>query len=618
MACRPVTLRACLLLFAVPLLVVLLTGAASRIAAAADPRAYDVKLAPTGNGALDTALHDSSGLISLQKTAPVGGFALTGRARQDLGRFTTALHSFGYYKARIVLTIDGRNLDAPDLADAIDHAPAQPPVPVVVRFDLGPQFLLGPIVIAGTVPPDARARLGLATGQPALAAEVLAARNQLLAAIRDDGYPLATVDLPPATLHPAENLLDVRFVANAGPRADFGPITITGLKHLHESYLRRRLLIHPGEPFSPLAIARARRDLASIGVFSVVRIQPATQLDANGRLPVTVSVTERPLHAVDVGVAYSTDLGVNFNAGWHDRDLFGNAEQLILTAAMQLGGNAETKPGYRFGAQFIKPDFLARDQALEIDLDAVKQSLQAYDQDALEQKIALNRKLSPHWAGSAGVSGEQEAITQEGAQRHYDLAGLPLGLKFDDSNNLFDPTKGMRASFSVTPTGALGSGNAGFVILQASGSAYLDLSGNGRSVLALRGLVGEVPGTNSFALPPDQRFYAGGSATVRGYRYQSVGPRFADGRPTGGTAVSAATVEFRQRIVGNYGAVAFVDAGQVSANGVPFSNTWRIGVGVGFRYYTSIGPLRLDVAMPVNREPGGDAFDLYIGIGQAF
>jgi translocation and assembly module TamA len=597
---------------------ILLAGAMPAATLAADPQPYEVKFAPTGNSALDAALHDSSNLISLQKTAPVGGFALTERARQDLGRFTTALHSFGYYKARIVLTIDGRDLDTPGLADAIDHAPAKPPVPVAVGFDLGPQFHLGQVVIAGTVPPDARARLGLEAGQPALAANVLAAQGRLLGAIRDDGYPLATVDLPPATLHPGENSLDVRFVATTGPRADIGAIAITGLKDVHQSFVRRRLLLHPGEQFSPAAIDKARQDLASIGVFSVVRIEPAAHLDAQGRLPLTVNVAERPLHAVDVGVAYSTDLGVNFTAGWHDRNLFGNAEQLNLTAAANLGGSDVTNPGYQLGAQFIKPDFLARDQALEIDLNAVDQSLEAYDQDALEQKIALDRKLSPHWTGSIGVSGEQELITQEGVQRHFDLVGLPLSLKFDNTNNLLDPTTGIRASFSVTPTGALGSGNAGFVILQASGSTYLDLSGNGRSVLALRGLVGEVPGTGTFALPPDQRFYAGGSATVRGFRYQSVGPAFADEHPTGGTAVSAASVEFRQRIVGNYGAVAFLDAGQVSANGVPFSNSWRIGAGIGFRYYTSIGPLRLDVAVPLNREPGGDAFELYIGIGQAF
>ena len=170
----------------------------------------------------------------------------------------------------------------------------------------------------------------------------------------------------------------------------------------------------------------------------------------------------------------------------------------------------------------------------------------------------------------------------------------------------------------VTPTQSFGNSSATFVIAQLSGSAYFDLSGGGRSVLALRGLVGKAFGANQFSLPPDQRFYAGGSGTVRGFRYQSVGPQFPDGKPTGGTAVSAGSVEFRQRIREHYGVVAFVDAGQVTANGAPFTSNWRVGAGVGARYYTSIGPIRLDVAIPLNRQPHGDAMELYIGIGQAF
>jgi translocation and assembly module TamA len=324
------------------------------------------------------------------------------------------------------------------------------------------------------------------------------------------------------------------------------------------------------------------------------------------------------LHAVDFGIAYSTDLGLNFTTGWHHRDLFGNAEQLNITGGVQLGGNAVHKPGYNLGIQFIKPDFLDRDQSLEIDLDAIKQSLEAYDQRALLQKIEIDRKLSRQWTVGIGLTGEQEEITQEGVRRNYELIGLPLSVRFDNTNSLLDPTTGIRAALVVTPTQSFGHSTATFVISQLSGSTYLDVSGNGRSVLALRGLIGKAYGADQFSLPPDQRFYAGGSATVRGFRYQSIGPHFADGKPTGGTAVSAGSVEFRQRILGNYGVVGFVDAGQVTANGAPFTSNWRVGAGIGARYYTSIGPIRLDVAVPLNRQPHGDAFELYIGIGQAF
>src|SRR4029077_1721198 len=136
-----------------------------------------------------------------------------------------------------------------------------------------------------------------------------------------------------------------------------------------------RLTLKQGQRFSPSAIDAARSDLSAIGVFSVVRIDQADHLDPDGTIPITVDVTERPLHSVDVGAAYSTDLGINLNAGWHHRNLFGNAEQLNITGGIPLGGNDVVKPGYNLGVQFLKPDFLMRDQTLEIDLGAIKQSL---------------------------------------------------------------------------------------------------------------------------------------------------------------------------------------------------------------------------------------------------
>jgi translocation and assembly module TamA len=585
---------------------------------AADPQPYNVTLKPTGDSALDAALQGSSTLISLQTSAPVAGFALAERARQDATRFETALHSFGYYKASVTTTIGGHKLDDPTLPATIDEAPAKPPLEIEVAFDLGPRFQLGSVTITTPVPADIAGKLDLQAGQPAIAAQVLAAQARLSDAIREDGYPLAKVPVPIATLHPDQNHLDIEFRPEIGPKADIGPISLSGLKDMNESFVRQRLLLHQGDHFSPLAIEAARQDLSSIGVFSVVRVEPAVALDPNGQLPIAFDLTERPLHAVDLGLAYSTDLGVNATTAWHDRNLFGNAEQLNLTGAIQLGGDAITRPGYQAGAQFIKPDYLARDQSLEIDLNAVKQSLQAYEQTALLEKIALNRKLSQHWIVSLGLSGEQESILQEGITRHFNLVGIPASLKYDSTTSLLDPTEGIRASLFVTPMESLGTPGATFFIVQINGSTYLDVFKDGRSVVALRGIVGQVSGAGVFALPPDQRFYAGGSATVRGYRYQSLGPQFADRNPTGGTAISAGTVEMRQRILGSYGVVGFVDVGQVSSNGAPFTSNWHAGAGVGARYYTPIGPIRLDVAVPLNKLPGGDRLELYIGIGQAF
>ena len=602
---------------ALTLLIVILGLEAPRLHAA-DPQPYAVELKPTGDAELDGAVKDSSALVALGDKAAVGGFALVQRARDDAARFEEAARAFGYYNARVVITVGGQALDTPTLVDTIDNAPAAPPLPVTVAIDLGPPFRLGNVSVKGRLPEGFNPTLGLNKGQTARAADVVAAQELLVTGLREASYPFATVTLLPAVLHRDRLELDVSFQVATGPNSVLGPIRFNGLRAVSEAFMRRRLLLRPGMPFSPTKIEAARQDLLTLGVFSSVRVVAAEAAGAEGNVPLDIDVEERKPRAVDLGAAWSTDLGANLNLGWHHRNLFGGAEQLNLTAAAQLGGDATTKPGGQIGAQFIKPDFVRRDQSLEINLSAVKQSLVAYDQRALIERVSITRKLSPEWSIRAGVLGEQEGITQESVGRTYNLVGLPLSVKYDSTKNLLDPVSGMRGTVSVTPVASLGSPGGLYFITQISGSKYFDFGSEGRSVLALRALVGQVTGSGVFGMPPDQRLYAGGTGTVRGYRYQSIGPRFADGKPTGGTAVSAATVEIRQRFLEHWGAAAFVDIGQASGNGTPFSANWHAGAGAGVRYFTPIGPIRLDIAVPLHRQPGGDTLEVYIGIGQAF
>ncbi len=432
----------------------------------------------------------------------------------------------------------------------------------------------------------------------------------------------AKVPTPTVIEDPAANSLDITYKVTTGPRVDFGKISIKGLYNVNQAFVERRLLIHSGEQFSPQALEKARVDLASLGVFASVQATTSDKLDAEGRIPVELIVVERPAHSVSFSTAYSTDLGANLTARWSDRNLFGNAEQLNLSAAVQGGGTALRGPANYANAQFIKPDFLNRNQSLQVDAGAVRQNLLAYDQNAVSADVLLKRTFLTYWSGSIGISGEAERIAQEGVTRNYTLIGLPIAVKYDSTNSLLDPTAGLRGAATATPTHSFGGSNASFVLMQLSGSTYLDMSSlwnnPGRSVIALRGLIGTAEGASQFELPPDQRFYAGGSGTVRGYKYQSIGPQFADGNPQGGTSIAAGTVELRQRILSNYGVAAFLDGGQVSASGSPFVGGLRLGAGIGARYYTSFGPIRLDVAVPLTRIHNGGSFEIYLGIGQAF
>jgi translocation and assembly module TamA len=606
---------------------VILLQAVTVTARAADPQPYTLTIAASGNADLDTALTRSSQLATLRDGVPVGPFALVIRARDDLPRFETVLRSFGFYDGKAIVRIDGHDLDDPGLPQELAALPNGKSAEVAVAIKAGPQFHLREVKIEGTVSPAARLKLGLAPGQPAIAADVLAAQTRLLTALQEEGHAFAKVDGPEAYLDPPAQAVDVAFKVEPGPRVDIGAITLLGLHGVNEDFVRRRLLVHSGDLYQPSKIEAARQDLSQLLVFSGVAVHAAEHVDADGRLPLGFDLQERPVHSIGFTAAYSTDLGGIPKVSWSDRNLFGNAERLNLSAAATgLGGNASRGLGYNLNGQFIKPDFRARDQSLQFDFGALKQDLQAYNQTAVSVGASLHRKLNERWTASIGVSATQERILQEQAGRTYTLVGLPLTVNYDSTglaNPLLDPTHGVRATLSATPTQSFGKHDIDFVILQGAASSYKDLADfgwtkPGASVLALRGLVGSVQGASTLDLPPDQRFYGGGSGTVRGFKYQSIGPLFSDHNPIGGISIDSGTIEFRQRLFGDFGAVIFADAGQVNSSSLPFSGKVRFGAGGGLRYYTALGPIRFDLAVPVNRQPGGDRFEIYIGIGQAF
>ncbi len=587
---------------------------------AADPQPYAVTLGPTGESLLDEALNDSSTLISLRETAPVGPFALLARARQDAERFVTALRSFGYYKGSAHIEIAGRPVDDPGLLDRLERMRPDPPAPIVIKIERGPLFHLGKIDLMGSIPDDVKHAFPLRTGVPAIAQSVLDARAQYEEQLKKDGYALAKVGEPVGILREEDHLIDLSFRVDTGPRVALGTVTVRGAERVDPGFVQRRLSVATGERFDPDRIEQSRKDLLSLGVFSSVRARPGEELDANGRLPIDFDLTERERRVVGINAAFSTDIGGSLALSWRHRNLFGSAEQLTLTGGVtQLGGNSTIGIGYNAAVSLLKPDFLLREQSLQADLAAFKQHFDAYDQQAYTSGVVVNRRWSDFWKGSLGLAAEQETITQQGVTNNYTLISLPATIKYDDTNSLLDPSRGIRANLSLTPfEPVVGRRSTPFLLSQLFGSTYWDFGTEGLSILAWRGLIGYAAGAGQFDLPADKRFYAGGSTTVRGYRFQSVGPRFPDGRPQGGTAITASSLEFRQRFLEDYGAVVFVDAGQVTANGPPFAGKWGIGAGIGARYYTALGPVRVDIAVPVTRSVGSGSFELYIGLGQAF
>lgn len=614
---------------------------------AANPQPYKVDWTPSGEKPIDSTMKLSSQLETLRTSAPVDPFGLIARARGDVGRLRTVLQSFGYYDGSVVITINGKTLDNEELGNVLSALPKKSTARVRIAPTLGPLFYVGRIEFKGDLPPGFAQKLDLVTGSPAVASDILAAGGTLQAALQDAGYAFANVGKPLAYERPAQKIFDLTFPVTTGPRVRIGQIRIEGLHQVHESFVTRGLLLHTGEQYDAAGIEKARQDLLSLGVFSTVSVELG-KADAAQNVPITFVVQEAKKYTVGVSAGYSSDLGGSAGFNWSDHNVFGSGQQLTTSVtAINLGGTASTGIGYDATVGYSIPDFMRPDQTLGYSVAALRQALQAYTQTGETLGTSLNRKLSTLWNLTAGLSYEHELIGQESlltcpplqpgvsvvpqadCQRvsyKYNLFMLPVSASYDSTDlasPLADPTHGFRLSLAVTPTYSHGGVSSGriYTVMQGSIATYFDahkvFPGDpaGRTVIAARALSGAALGATQFSLPPDQRFYAGGSGTVRGYRYQSVGPEFADGNPEGGTNMEAVNLELRQRVGTNLGFVAFVDSGGVSS---PSGSVYRVGVGTGVRYYTSIGPIRFDVALPTKRRPNDDRFEIYIGLGQAF
>jgi translocation and assembly module TamA len=596
-------------------------------AGAAWARTADILLTVRGDQHMAEELETL--LDALDRESPLEGDGLSllqgAQARQS--RLARALRSRGFYDGEVMATFEGRPIDEPAALDAIAARPENDRLRFDFAVDTGVRFKVASLTIRAAGAPERSLpidldRLGLAVGQPADAAAILASEQQALRQLRERGHALARARPREVIVDRATKEAEVTYVIEEGPSARMGPVTFTGSDKVDTAFLQRRVPYEMGEPYTPDKLDRLRGRMTSLGVFNSVRIKSAEALDAEGRLPIEVELRDRPARAIGFGVAYETQLGFAVNGYWLHRNLFGEAESLRLAAEVNRIGQGKLFDdfGYALKADFRKPSWWLSNQDAFAQAQVAREVFNAYRRKGVILTAGLDRVFSRHWRGSAGLTGDFSEVETEGSTRSFALIGLPLSVTLDKADSVAEPTRGFRTTLTATPYVDMKNRDDIFANLRLTGSAYLDVSGDGRSVLAGRLSFGTIPGTSTSQIPRDKLFYAGGGGSVRGFAYQSAGPRDASNRPVGGASVVEASVEFRQRIGKAFGAVAFLDAGSA------YPDTWpdfslfapRFGAGVGVRYYTDFGPARLDVGVPLNRRDGDVPFGIYVSIGQAF
>ncbi|GLS29655.1 autotransporter secretion outer membrane protein TamA [Mesorhizobium albiziae] len=590
-----------------------------------EPQDYTVDFIVTGEERnVEKTLKGASGLWTDRKKPASGAAGLLAKARSDYRRLLAALYGQGRYGGTISILVDGR-----EAADLPPDATVAETASVSITVNPGPVFLFDKASIINRAPPpqrrDDRVPLpedeGFAMGQPARSGVILQAEKLSVEAWREQGHPKANIADRRVTAAHDNNTVDAIIEVDPGRKAYYDDVAVEGTERMDPAFVAWMTGLKPGQEYDPDDIDRANKRLSRLDVFRALRIQEGDVIDQNGRLPLTVVVQERKLRRFGVGGSYSTLDGLGLEAYWLHRNLFGRAERLRFDAKVaNIGQTFEPDElTYRVGATFIKPGVYTPDTDFEASLFGDREVLDPYTRTAVTGQLGFNHMFSEELSGKLFLKGGYAQFEDDtfGTRDFADI-GFLGGLTFDNRDNKTDATQGYFVEAIAEPFYEFNYGNA-VGKLTAEGRTYYGFGKENPVVLAGRVKLGTLFGAPISETAPDKLFFAGGGGSVRGYAYRNIGVVTPAGEVIGGRSLIEASAEIRARVTDGIGLVAFVDAGYVGEESFPdFAEDLRVGVGGGLRYYTGLGPIRLDLAVPLDRQRDDPSVAFYVGIGQAF
>lgn len=590
-----------------------------------DPQNYAVEFAV---GATEDDLEDklkaASSLWEDREDPASGAAGLIAKARGDYRRLLATLYSEGRYGGSISIRIDGR--EASGLAPDAELAQ---PARVVVSVAPGPLFDFREAAIVNQAPPatnrhdrvDDPRDEGYAVGEVARSGAILSAERLSVEAWRQQGHAKAEIaDRRVVAAHEAD-VIDARITVDPGPRAYYGPVTVQGTERLDPEWIAWMTGLRPGHEYDPDDLKRASTRIARLDVFRAARFHEAETIGPDGLLPVTYIVQERLPRRFGVGGSYSTVDGLGLETYWLHRNLFGRAERLRFDAKVAgIGKSFEPEDfTYRVGATFVKPGIYTPDTDFTASLFGDREVLDPYTRTEIAATAGFTHIFTKELSAKLFAEGGRARYEDdEFGTRDFTTVGLNGTLTYDSRDNAADATEGIFAEATLEPFHEFEYGNT-VARATAEGRTYFGFGEDNRFVLAGRIKLGMLTGAPISELPPDSLFFAGGGGSVRGYAYRNIGVETASGNVIGGRSLAEASIEARVRVTNSIGVVGFVDAGYVAEDTIPsFDEEVRIGVGAGLRYLTGLGPIRLDVAVPLDRREDDPSVAFYVGIGQAF
>ncbi len=559
---------------------------------------------------LKRSLAAASLVLAAQRDKVTNPQDILAAAQADYGRLVGTLYEQGYYGPVVSIRIDGREAANIPPLETLARVGR-----VDIRVSSGPAFRLGTTEILplakGTVIPET-----FRTGE---IAKTSAIRDAALAGVegwRAVGHAKAQVDQQDIIADHQKARLDVRMRIDTGPVVRFGTLNISGNGAVREKRTREIAGITPGAVFDPVVLERAATRLRRAGAFGSVTLREADTLGPDETMDIDLTLVDAKPHRFGFGAELQSTEGVTVSGFWMNRNLFGGAERFRVDG--EVSGLAGQTKGldYKLRAGITRPSTIDADTDFFMftELEHLDEPLYRSNQGKVE--LGFSRYFSKTLTAEAGVAYRYSDVRDDLGSRQFSHLALPLAATWDRRDDVLNPTRGTYLRSEAMPYFGLSndsSGGRGYL----DARAYRGLGANDGVVLAGRLQFGSIVGTTIAQTPPDLLFFSGGIGTVRGHSYQSLGITSGT-TETGGRSFLGMSGEARVGVTEKIAAVAFYDVGYVGANSwVDNTGDWHSGAGLGLRYNTGIGPIRLDVATPVSG-PGNGSIQIYIGIGQAF
>ncbi|MDF7774529.1 BamA/TamA family outer membrane protein [Sphingomonas sp. AOB5] len=538
---------------------------------------------------------------------------VSARASEDERLAVRLMQSLGYYDATVISTIEQRPQNSGKLVAVVTATP-------------GPLYRIGTISVVAdpTVPADLiLSELPLKTGDPLEADRVQGAEANVSLRLPQRGYPFAQVGERDILLDEEAHTGDYTLPVDTGPRASFRGFQTEGRRPVFDTdHIAILARFRRDQLYDVRHVDDLREALIATSLFSTVSVEPVRTgekgPDGTEYVDLLVRQTAGRPRTLAGELGYSTGQGIRLEGSWTHRNLFPPEGALIVSG---VAGTSEQGASLTFR----RSNWRQRDRTLTLALSANRSNFDAYESFTGAFSARISRDSTPIWQkrwtyyyGFEIVGSNEDRFNFNRNARDrgtYLIGALPGFVGYDTSDNLLNPTRGFRIKANVSPEASVRGAARPYARLMLEGTAYYPVTPS--IVIAGRARVGSIPGIARDDLAPSRRYYAGGGGSVRGFGYQELGPRSPDGKPVGGRSLTEFAIEARYRF-GNFGIVPFIDAGQVYEGLYPTGKNMRFGAGIGGRFYTNFGPLRVDVATPINRQPGESRISLYISIGQAF